>query len=80
MSSLGKIWRGLFAVLILCGNVLAQSKESWMSHPTSYRTVKVDGLNIFYCEAGPKYAPNTLLLRGLPSSSRLFAPICDRRM
>ena len=41
-----------------------------MKHPTYYRTVKVDGLSIFYREAGPKDAPALLLLHGLPSSSR----------
>ena len=53
-SSPRMIWLGLLAVLIFCGNVLAQSKESAMSQHTSYRTVKVDGLSIFYREAGPK--------------------------
>ena len=33
-----------------------------MEHPISYRTVKVDGLSIFYREAGPKDAPAILLL------------------
>jgi pimeloyl-ACP methyl ester carboxylesterase len=37
-----------------------------------YRTVGVDGLSIFYREAGPKDAPALLLLHGLPSSSRMF--------
>ena len=27
-----------------------------MEHPTFYRTVQVDGLSIFYREAGPKSA------------------------
>src|SRR5438309_1219862 len=46
--------------------------------PTSYRTVKVDGLSIFYREAGPKESPTILLLHGLPSSSRMFAPLFAR--
>lgn len=53
-----------------------------MSPPVFYRTVKVDGISIFYREAGPKDAPAILLLHGLPSSSRmfeaLFARIADR--
>ncbi|PYK52674.1 MAG: alpha/beta hydrolase [Verrucomicrobia bacterium] len=44
----------------------------------SYRTVKVDGLSIFYREAGPKDAPTILLLHGLPSSSRMFEPLLTR--
>jgi pimeloyl-ACP methyl ester carboxylesterase len=38
----------------------------------AYRTVKVDGLDIFYREAGPKDAPTLLLLHGFPSSSHMF--------
>jgi pimeloyl-ACP methyl ester carboxylesterase len=49
-----------------------------MATRTTYRTVKVDGLNIFYREAGPKDAPTILLLHGLPSSSRMFEPLLTR--
>lgn len=63
--------------LILSGAGPAQSKESAMAH-TSYRTVKVDGLSIFYREAGPQDAPTILLLHGLPSSSRMFEPLLTR--
>jgi pimeloyl-ACP methyl ester carboxylesterase len=45
---------------------------------TSYRTIPVDGLSIFYREAGPKEAPVLLLLHGLPSSSRMFEPLFAR--
>ena len=38
----------------------------------SYRTVKVDGVNVFYREAGPKNAPTLLLLHGFPTSSQMF--------
>ena len=43
-----------------------------------YRSIKVDGLSIFYREAGPKDAPTILLLHGLPSSSRMFEPLFAR--
>ncbi len=49
-----------------------------MEHPTFYRTIQVDGLSIFYREAGPKDAPTLLLLHGLPSSSRMFEPLFAR--
>ncbi len=39
---------------------------------TTYKTVTVNGLNIFYREAGPANAPVILLLHGFPSSSRMF--------
>jgi pimeloyl-ACP methyl ester carboxylesterase len=49
-----------------------------MPHPTIYRTIEIEGLNIFYREAGPKDAPLLLLLHGLPSSSRMFEPLFAR--
>ena len=49
-----------------------------MTHPTLYRSVQIDGLSIFYREAGPKDAPTILLLHGLPSSSRMFEPLFTR--
>src|SRR4029077_11328603 len=56
----------------------AQGKERSVKQPTSYRTIQVDGLSIFYREAGPKDAPTLLLLHGLPSSSRMFEPLFAR--
>jgi pimeloyl-ACP methyl ester carboxylesterase len=49
-----------------------------MEHATLYRTVEIDGLSIFYREAGPKDAPTILLLHGLPSSSRMFESLLTR--
>ena len=37
-----------------------------------FKTVKVDGLDIFYREAGNKNKPTILLLHGFPSSSHMF--------
>src|SRR5215471_20187351 len=59
-------------------SAVAHGKEASMNHPTSYRTIQVDGLSIFYREAGPKEAPTILLLHGLPSSSRMFEPLFSR--
>jgi pimeloyl-ACP methyl ester carboxylesterase len=58
--------------------VRAQGKESRVEHPTFYRTKQVNGISIFYREAGPKDAPTILLLHGLPSSSRVFEPLFAR--
>jgi pimeloyl-ACP methyl ester carboxylesterase len=49
-----------------------------MEQQTFYRTIKIDGLNIFYREAGPKVAPTLLLMHGFPSSSRMFEPLFAR--
>lgn len=37
-----------------------------------YKTVKIDGVNVFYREAGPAGAPVLLLLHGFPTSSHMF--------
>ena len=37
-----------------------------------YRTAKVEGMDIFYREAGPKDGPVVLLLHGFPTSSHMF--------
>ena len=39
---------------------------------TTYHRVLVDGVGIFYREAGPENAPTIVLLHGFPSSSREF--------
>ncbi|MGA9139590.1 MAG: alpha/beta hydrolase [Methanocella sp.] len=38
----------------------------------AYKTMKVDGLDIFYREAGSKDSPAILLLHGFPASSHMF--------
>jgi hypothetical protein len=53
-------WLGLTVVLILSRNALTQAKESAMAQQTFYPTVKVDGLSIFYPEAGPKDGPTVV--------------------
>ncbi|HWZ58832.1 MAG TPA: alpha/beta fold hydrolase, partial [Gemmatimonadaceae bacterium] len=54
------------------------SPATVMQHPTFYRTIQIDGLSIFFREAGPRHAPTLLLLHGLPSSSRMFEPLFAR--
>ena len=39
---------------------------------TRYRSIDVNGLEIFYREAAPAAAPAVLLLHGFPTSSRMF--------
>lgn len=64
--------------LFLSGSAHSETAESAMTHPTQYKTIKVNGLSIFYREAGPANAPTLLLLHGLPSSSRMFEPLFAR--
>ena len=39
---------------------------------TNYRAVSVDGLKVFYREAGDPKAPTVLLLHGFPTSSHMY--------
>jgi len=49
-----------------------------MEYPTRYHSKQIDGLSIFYREAGPKDAPAILLLHGFPSSSRMYDALLSR--
>jgi len=42
------------------------------NHRVFYKNIEVDGLDIFYREAGPKDAHTILLLHGFPTSSHMF--------
>jgi len=44
---------------------------------TQYRTIEIDGLRIFYREAGNKNLPTLLLLHGFPASSFMFRELID---
>lgn len=56
------------------GGARAQAAPS-QSSTISYRWLEVDGVKLFYREAGPKTAPTILLLHGYPSSSRMYATL-----
>jgi len=78
-----QVWRVLQLLFLVVLSSLqslahAQGKERPVKQPTLYRTIQVDGLSIFYREAGPRDAPTLLLLHGLPSSSRMFEPLFSR--
>ncbi|QDT73600.1 Haloalkane dehalogenase [Lacipirellula limnantheis] len=61
--------------LIVLASFSLNSSAAERETPTSqvlHRTVKIDGLDIAYREAGPKNAPTLLLLHGFPTSSHMF--------
>ncbi len=63
----------MFAVTFSLTSVAwAQSSQPTANSPVLHKTVKVDGLDIFYREAGPKDAPTLVLLHGFPTSSQMF--------
>jgi pimeloyl-ACP methyl ester carboxylesterase len=45
---------------------------------TRYRNTTIDGLNVFYREAGPKDAATIVLLHGFPSSSHMFRDLIPK--
>ena len=59
----------LFLGLAFAGNLSAASPDH---SQTLHKTVQIDGLDIFYREAGDKSAPTVLLLHGFPTSSQMF--------
>ncbi len=50
----------------------AQAQSPSTSASITFHTAEIDGVKVFYREAGPKDAPTLLLLHGFPSSSAMF--------
>ena len=50
----------------------ATGLKSWMPPVTHHRTANIEGVSVFYREAGPADAPVVLLLHGFPTSSHMF--------
>lgn len=48
------------------------AQQTSRKYPTLHKTVSLEGLEIFYREAGPEGAPVVLLLHGFPTSSQMF--------
>jgi pimeloyl-ACP methyl ester carboxylesterase len=72
---------GITALTVILAATLgmnAPTMDNSVQPQMSYHFIRVDGLSIFYREAGPKDAPTILLLHGLPSSSRMFQPLLTR--
>ncbi len=49
-----------------------------LAAPPALRRVRVDGIDVFYREAGPAGAPTVLLLHGFPASSHMFRELIPR--
>lgn len=50
----------------------AEAAHAVQAPQVRYKTVKIDGVEVFYREAGPPDAPALLLLHGFPTSSHMF--------
>ena len=64
----------LLGLMILTMGISVFAQTTEQSNPTrvTYNTVKVDGVDMFYRDAGLKDAPVLLLLHGFPTSSHMF--------
>jgi hypothetical protein len=66
---------GFLSTSLLTTFAFAQSPTTAKASHTNvmhHKTVKVDGLDIFYREAGPKNAPTIVLLHRFPTSSQML--------
>jgi pimeloyl-ACP methyl ester carboxylesterase len=64
------------ACMTIQGSTQASTEDLRSSRRSiSYHTVDIDGLKIFYREAGTPSAPTVLMLHGFPSSSRMWEPL-----
>jgi pimeloyl-ACP methyl ester carboxylesterase len=45
---------------------------------TRYRSIQIDGLNVFYREAGDRQHPTLLLLHGFPASSFMYRELLEK--
>ena len=64
----------LIAALVLAAGSLNIQTHAFGTEATrvTYHTTKIDGLNLFYREAGDPARPTIVLLHGFPSSSHMF--------
>ena len=60
------------AAASIAGHRVQTTSLESTSATTTYHRMTVDGVGVFYREAGPKNAPAIVLLHGFPSSSREF--------
>ena len=59
-------------VLMIVLSTVAQASAPETVTQTQHKTINIDGVDIFYREAGPADAPTILLLHGFPTSSHMF--------
>jgi pimeloyl-ACP methyl ester carboxylesterase len=73
LSSPSSARAALFASLsLLVLNAIAPAQAARAEVRTTYHTRQIEGIDLFYREAGPRDAPVVVLLHGFPSSSHMF--------
>jgi pimeloyl-ACP methyl ester carboxylesterase len=80
-----KPWLIILLLATLAAPFARVSKQSTAAPSTSgevpqvhYQIAKVDGVDVFYRDAGPRNAPVLLLLHGFPTSSHMFRDLIPR--
>jgi pimeloyl-ACP methyl ester carboxylesterase len=70
----------IMCVIFSSGKAAGQRRDSTAgtNNSVSHRSVNIDGLDIFYREAGPENAPVILLMHGFPSSSFMYRDLIDK--
>ena len=58
--------------------IINQSKTMTQKHPTLFKTINIDGVNIAYREAGNPNNPTIVLLHGFPSSSHQYRKVLSQ--
>jgi pimeloyl-ACP methyl ester carboxylesterase len=66
------------AAIALSHSYAGEPKSAPETPRVTYHTTKVDGLNLFYREAGDPSHPNIVLLHGFPSSSHMFRDLIPK--
>lgn len=68
----------LLATFTLSGLSVAGGAAENSAQTIHYQTASVDGVNVFYREAGDPKKPTLLLLHGFPTSSQMFRNLIPR--
>ena len=64
--------RNTILTLATIASLILIANDTIAQNATLHKTIEIDGVNIFYREAGAKDAPTILLLHGYPTSSHMF--------
>ncbi len=72
IKALNRDLMALFLIVFTFVQAPVQAEETPSYEDIKYKTVEIDGLDIFYREAGNPSNPTILLLHGFPTSSHMF--------
>jgi pimeloyl-ACP methyl ester carboxylesterase len=70
--------RSMAIFIVAIFSILTVGANAQASGTVAYKTVKVDGLDIFYREGGDPQKPTLLLLHGFPASSHMFRELIPK--